>query len=268
MPIRPTWRGAISFGMVVIPVRLYKATENKTVAFHLLHRKCRTRARIVYRCEGENEYFAMSETIRGYEYAKGEYVTFEPVDFENLPLKSLHTVEVSAFVPGEQIDPVSYKDAYYLEPEQLGVRPFALFREALESTGRAAIARITFAQREHLCCLRSEDGGIVLHTLYYHDEVRPPVRSSAPKAATRPEELELAVTLIQAMQKDFRPEDYNDEYRQALEAVVQAKVAGKEIPPVEPAAPPIADFMAALRASIEAANGQRPASGGSEERSA
>jgi DNA end-binding protein Ku len=268
MPVRPTWRGAISFGMVVIPVHMYKATENKTVAFHLLHRKCHSRARIVYRCEEESEYFGLSETLRAYEYAKGEYVTFEPADFEKLPLKSLHTVEVSSFAPVDQVDPVSYKDAYYLEPEELGARPFALFRDALKTAGRVAIARITFAQREHLCCLRTEGEGIVLHTLYYHDEVRSPETLPAPQSATKPEELELAITLINAMQKDFHPEEYEDEYRRALEAVVRAKVAGKEMPQVEPAAPPMADFMAALRASIEAAKSKQASSADNKERSA
>jgi DNA end-binding protein Ku len=254
--------------MVVIPVRLYKATENKTVAFHLLHQKCHSRARIVYRCEDEGEYFGLADTVRAYEYAKGEYVTFEPADFERLPLKSLRTIEVSAFAPGNQIDPVRYKDAYYIEPEKLGERPFALFQQALVATGRVAIARITFAQREHLCCLRPDGDTIILHTLYYHDEVRSREGIATPDATTRPEELELAITLVNAMPAGFRPEEYEDDYRRALEQVVEAKLAGRETPQVAPSPPPVADFMAALRASVEAAKGKQQADGRSKERSA
>ncbi|HEX77223.1 MAG TPA: Ku protein [Dehalococcoidia bacterium] len=252
---RAIWKGVISFGMVVIPVKMYTATESKTPSFNLLHRKCLSKIRQVRHCPVCDEYLGSEDTVRGYEYAKGQYVVLEESDFQKVPVKTIHTIDISGFVEAHEIDPLYYRGSYYLEPEELGAKPFFLLREALLATHQMAIAKVTFQGREHLCCLRPLDETLMLHTMYYHNEIRPPSDLVLPRrqAEIAPEELKMATTLVNAMAKRFRPEEYEDEYRLALERVIEAKIQGEEVK--APAAPvgKVADLMSALRASIEAA---------------
>ena len=248
------WKGAISFGMVSIPVKMYLATATQTLAFHLLHQKCLTRPKQVLYCQQDNEYFSTKETVRGYEYTKGQYVTLKDSDFEKVIVKTTHTIDIVGFVRAEEIDPVYFSGSHYLEPEDLSAKPFCLLREALRKSGRVGVAKVTFQRREHLCCLRPLDSLLVLHTLHYQDEVVPRSEITVPDVAVTASEMEMAESLIGVMARKFQPEEYRDEYRQALREIIKARVQGEEIKVMEmPRMEEIPDLMTALRASIDAA---------------
>lgn len=250
---RAFWKGVISFGLVAIPVKMYVGTETKTLSFRLLHKKCLTRPRQVLHCETDDEYFGIKDTVRGYEVAKDEYVVLKDSDFEKVPIKTAHAIDILGFVEAKEIDPVYYYGLHYIEPEELGVKPFQLLREALIKTGRVGIGKVAFQRREHLGCLRPLNDTLVLHTIRYKTEILPLQDVTPPKAAVTAAELNMAVSLVKAMAKSFSPDEYKDEYQVALQKVIQARMKGERI--VAPAAPKaeIGDLMAALRASIEAA---------------
>ncbi len=255
---RAFWKGVISFGLVAIPVKMSTATESKTISFHLLHQKCLTRPKQVLHCETDNEYFGIKDTVRGYEVAKEQYVVLEEGDFNNVPIKTAHTIDILGFVESKEIDPIYYYGCHYVEPEELGVKPFRLLREALEKTGRVGVAKVAFQRREHLCSLRPVEDILILHTLHYQSEIFSRKEISPPQPAVTKSELDMAVSLIKTMSKRFDPEEYRDDYEEALKRVVEAKVAGEKI--AAPATPKMemGDLMAALRASIEAAKKAAP----------
>ncbi len=250
---RAFWKGVISFGLVAIPVKMYVGTEGKSLSFHLLHKKCLTRPKQVLHCETDNEYFGMKDTVRGYEVAKDEYVVLKDSDFEKVPIKTAHAIDIMSFVRAEEIDPLYYSGIHYIEPEDPGVRPFQLLREALIKTGRVGIGKVTFQRREHLACLRPFEGTIVLHTLRYSNEIAPRAEITPPETMVKEAELNMAISLINAMADKFQPEKYKDEYREALQKVIDAKMKGERV--ISPALPKaeIGDLMEALRASIKAA---------------
>jgi DNA end-binding protein Ku len=246
------WKGVISFGMVVIPVKMYVATETRSISFHVLHNKCLTRPRQVWHCEKDEEYFPSKETVRGYEYAKEQYIVLNDEDFKKVPLKTAHSIGILGFVSAQEIDPLYFQSSHYLEPESLGVKPFSLLNSALTQTKRVGIAKVTFQRKEHLCALRPLGSIMVLHSLYYPDEilsysdlVQPEQQNSAP-------ELEMASSLVNAMAVTFKPADYKDEYAKGLKKMVEAKLKGITIKvPQEPEVE-IPDLMAALKASLAA----------------
>jgi len=251
---RAIWSGSISFGMVTIPVKLFGATESKDISFNLLHATCGTRLKQVRWCPTDEVEVPWNETARGYEYAKGQYVVLTEEDFEKLPLPSKHTIEISAFVAEQEIDPVFYERSYYLAPDERAEKPYALLMQALGEKKLAAIAAITIRKKEQLCVLRPQAGVMMLETLYYPDEIRaqPEVEVKGAKVTGR--ELEMAFTLIELLRKPFDPEEYKDHYREALEALIEAKLEGKEVvtsPEVRESK--VIDLADALRRSVEAA---------------
>jgi DNA end-binding protein Ku len=250
---RAIWSGSISFGMVSIPVKLYGATESKDISFHLLHSTCGTRLKQVRWCPTDDVEVPWSETMRGYEYAKGEYVTLTDEDFESLPLPSRHIIDLSAFVSVAEIDPVFYERSYYLEPDERAEKPYALLMRAMERKGLTALATITIRKKEQLCAIRPKDGTIVLETLYYPDEVRKSeVDLDGAKVSER--ELDMAFTLIELLRKPFEPEEYHDTYREALAQLIEAKLEGREVVKAPPARDAkVIDLADALRKSVEAA---------------
>lgn len=249
------WKGAISFGMVSIPVKMYVATTASTLSFHMLHKKCLTRPKQVLHCEQDNEYFSSRDTVRGYEYVKGQYAILKEEDFEKVPLRTTHAIDIVGFVKSGEIDPIYFYGSHYLEPEEFGAKPFCLLREALRKAQRVGIAKVAFQRREHLCCLRPLDSLLVLHTMHYQDEVLPRQEITVPQKELAASELEMAQSLIDVMAKGFRPEDYRDEYRQELEKLISARIQGQEIEVMEmPRIEEIPDLMSALKASIEAAS--------------
>jgi len=250
---RSIWNGVINFGMVSIPVKLYTATRSKDISFHLLHKDCGTRLQQLRWCPTHERPEEWGEVVRGYEYARDEHVILTEEDFEKLPLPSKQTVELSAFVKAEEIDPVYYEKSYYLEPDAKGMKPFALLMTALREKNLTGIAKIAVRNKEQLCALRPMDGTLILETLYYPDEIRVE-KTELPDVKISEKELEMAYTLIDLLSEEFEPEKYNDEYREALMKVIEAKLEGEELPEVAAAGPAkVTDIMSALRASVEAA---------------
>ncbi|MBI2934159.1 MAG: Ku protein [Chloroflexi bacterium] len=254
---RAFWKGAISFGMVAIPVKMYVATRSRTPAFHFLHKKCLTPPEQLLHCPVDQEYFKSRDAVRGFEFTRGQYIVMEDSDLNKLRLKSLRAIQILNFVDAEEIDHIFYRGSHYLEPEQLGVKPFILLREALLETRRAGIAKVTFQRKEHLCALRPMKDTLVLHTLHYADEVMPAAEIAPPAQEVKTEELEMAVTLVNAMTRPFNPKDYKDNYGMALRELVRARVEGKEIKPLKEPEIEVPDLMAALRSSIEATARER-----------
>ncbi len=250
---RTFWKGVISFGLVAIPVKMATATESKTPNFHFLHKKCLTRPKQVLYCEHDDEYISRGDTVHGYEYADEQYVVFEEADFEKVPVKSAHSIEIQGFVKVSEIDTLYYAGSHYLEPEELGAKPFSLLKTVLENTGLVAVAKVSFSRREHLCCLRPSGDIMLLHTLHFHDEVLPP---DEPPPAQKPSraELDMAAKLVETMTTTFKPEDYRDDYAAALQEMVKAKLEGVEIKEPELPKVEIEDLMAALRESVAAAS--------------
>ena len=251
---RAIWSGSIGFGMVSIPVRLFGATESKDISFHLLHATDGTRLKQLRWCPTDEAEVPWNETVRGYEYAKDQYVTLTEQDFDRLPLPSKHVIDLSAFVEEKEIDPVFYERSYYLEPGERAEKPYALLLRALERKHLTAIATITLRKKEQLCALRPREGAIMLETLYYPDEVReaPEVDVGGTKVTDR--ELDMAFALIELLRKPFDPSEYHDHYREALAELIDAKLEGKEVvkaPPVKETR--VIDLADALRRSVEAA---------------
>lgn len=266
------WRGAISFGMVAIPVRLYLATESKSVSFRLLCPNDHTPIRNKRWCPLEDKEIGWNEAVRGYEVGKDEYVVIEDKDLDNLPLNSTHTIDIVEFCPDAEIEAGLYmKSAYYLEPEQVGVKPYALLRRALEETGKVAIGKMALRDREHLCRLALHDNGILLNTLHWPDEIRSTAELSIPQdgADIQKRELDMAVMLVENLSAHFDPERYHDEYREALLKVVEAKLSNQPVERLpEREAAGVTDLMAALKASVEAAQQGKRAAGAEQEQPA
>ncbi|HET8649141.1 MAG TPA: Ku protein [Gemmatimonadales bacterium] len=261
MAERAIWSGAVSFGMVNIPVKLHSATRSKDISFNLIHVTCGTRIEQKRWCPTDQVEVPWDEIVRGYQYAKGHYVTLTQEDFDALPLPSKHTVGISAFVQASEIDPVYYEKSYYLAPDERGQKPYALLLKALEEKGLVAIATITIRKKEQLCALRPHQGTLLLDTLYYPDEVKLEREVDIDAADLSDEELKMAYRLVELLEKPFDPEAYHDRYREALSALIDAKLEGKEVvvaPPHREAK--VIDLRDALARSVAAARGGKPAS--------
>ncbi|HEX9066477.1 MAG TPA: Ku protein [Streptosporangiaceae bacterium] len=253
------WKGGISFGLVMIPVRLYAATEQKDIAFRQVHRTDGGRIRFRRFCSVCGEEVPYEDVVKGYELPDGEMVILDDDDLADLPLPTTKSIEVLQFAPAEQLDPILFNKSYYVEPEAAGARAYVLLRDALEQSGRIAIAQVALRQREALATLRSRDGVLVLETLLWPDEIRTPAFPFLDtEIEVRPQELTMASSLIDSMTADFDPDAHHDGYREALIEVVDAKVAGRELTApatLEIAAGPSTSLADALRASLAAAQG-------------
>jgi DNA end-binding protein Ku len=259
--MRSIWKGAISFGLVTIPVKLYSATEQKDVTFHQVHREDGGRIRYKRVCTVDGEEVPYSDIAKGYELATGEIVVLTDEDFEDLPLSTSRRIDVLQFTPADQIDPIYFAKSYYLEPDGQGDKPYVLLRNALESSGQVAVVKVALRQRESLATLRVRDGVFVLETMYWPDEIRVPDFGFLEEdIEVRPQELKMAESLITTMKADFDATEHHDAYREALQQVIEAKVEGREViapPEGEEEAGPAVDLMAALRASVDAAKRER-----------
>jgi DNA end-binding protein Ku len=250
---RAIWSGTISFGLVSIPVRLYTATESHDVHFHLLHKSDGVRLQNIRWCPKHEKAVPWDEVVRGFEYAKGQYVPVTDEDLDHLPVKTVHTVDISDFVKLEEVDPIYYDKAYYLAPEETGAKAFVLLRQALEQTGRAAVAKVALRDKESLCLVRPYEDVLTLETMLYANEIRSTKDIAVDGADVSPKEIQMAISLIENLSDSFDPQRYHDEYQAALKKLIDAKVAGAPLP----AAPSergekIVDLMEALRASVEA----------------
>jgi DNA end-binding protein Ku len=268
--MRSIWTGAISFGLVVIPVKLYAATEQRDITFRQVHREDGGRIQFRRFCTLDGEEIPYSDVAKGYELATGDMVVLTDDDLADLPLVTAHRIEVLHFAPSAQVESIYANKSYYLEPESTGTRAYVLFRDALLKSEKVAVAKVALRQREALAALRVREGVITLETLLWPDEVRTPDFAFLDEdIEVRSQELKMASSLIDTMTEDFDPDQFHDTYREALEAVVQAKIEGNDIvrpaglAAVAPTQP--ADLTEILRASVAALKSGRPTSGDASE---
>jgi DNA end-binding protein Ku len=261
------WRGAIQFGLVTIPVKLYLATESSSIGFNLLHEKDLSRIQMKIWCPVDEEIIPRSETVRGYEWSKGKYVVITEEDLESVPLKTVRSIEIEAFVDADEAEEKGsrfVKQAYYLEPDEVGRKAFYLLKSVLADTGKTAVCKIVLKDREQLAVLNPFANTILLNTLHWPDEIRSLEELNLPEdeVEIKPAERKMAEQLIASMESEYDPDQYRDEYREALMAVIEAKVAGQKPEPAKKAEPTrIGDLMAALEASVAAARESRRSGG-------
>jgi DNA end-binding protein Ku len=252
------WKGAISFGLVTIPVAVYPATEEKTLRFNQIHEKDGGRIRMKRTCSVDGEEVPYDEIVKGYEYEKDRYVVLTDEDFDKVPVESSRAIDIVQFVDLDEIDPMLYKKSYYLVPDETGAKAYALLREALSQDNKVGIAKVSFRDKEHLAALRFKDDAFVLETMYWPDEIRAVDFGGVDvDLKVRAQELEMARQLIENLTAEWAPDEFTDEYREALLRIVEAKISGEEIEVVEaePAAK-VVDLMEALKASVAAAKKQ------------
>jgi DNA end-binding protein Ku len=258
------WRGAIQFGLVTIPVKLYLATESRAgVSFNMLHAEDLSRIQMKIFCPVEEEVIPRTDTVKGFEYAPDKYVVITDEDLEKLPLKTVRSIEIEQFVDAKEAEAQTrfVKQAYYIEPDKVGRKAFQLLREVLQDKGLTAICKIVIRDREALAALDPFENTMLLSTLYWPDEIRELGELDLPKeeAELKPAEKRMAEQLISAMTGEFDPEQYHDEYREALMQVIESKVEGRETvaAPEAPESTKLVDLMAALQASVKAATTAR-----------
>jgi DNA end-binding protein Ku len=254
--MRSMWKGAISFGLVMIPIKLYAATEQKDIAFRQVHREDGGRIRFRRVCSIDGQEVPYEDVAKGYELPTGEMVVLTDEDMAELPLPTTRSIEVLQFMPAEQLDPILLNRSYFVEPESAGARAYVLLRDSLERSGKVALALVALRQRESLATLRTRDGLLVLETLLWPDEVRTPAFPFLEDdVEVRSQELKMAASLIESMTVDFDPDSYHDSYREALQELVNAKVEGHElVQPETPAQEAEPTSLAdALKASLAAA---------------
>ncbi|MET9874878.1 Ku protein [Actinacidiphila glaucinigra] len=255
------WKGAIGFGLVSIPVKLYAATEEHGVSLHQVHAEDGGRIRMKRFCEKEGKEVPYAEIAKGYEDDAGRTVVLTDEDLAALPLPSKKLIDVLAFVDADDIDPLSLSRAYYVGAETAAAKPYVLLREALSSSGKAAVTKIALRTRESLALLRVHEDVLVLHTMYWPDEVRAAEGLAPPEKVTvRPQELKMAQSLMDTLSEDFDLESMHDEYQHAMDELVAARLEGEPVPEMaEVTAAPdnVVDLMAALQASIDARGGEK-----------
>ena len=255
--MRSIWKGTVSFGLVSIGVKLYSATEEKDVSFHQVRRSDGSRIRYKRVAEADGEEVAYSDIAKGYVLPSGETVVLTDEDFADLPLPTQRTVDVLEFVPADEIDPIYFAKSYYLEPEKNATKPYVLLRDALEDSGKVGVVKVAIRNREQLAALRVRDGVIVMETMLWPVEIREPSFGFLDEDVTiRGPERDMAQSLVDSMSGDFNPEEFTDDYRGALQEVIDAKIEGREVVEAEEAQPTagtVVDLMSALRASVEAA---------------
>src|SRR3954453_21445586 len=227
--MRAIWKGAVSFGLVSVPVKLYSATESKDISFRQVHAKDGGRIKYQRVCSIDGEEGEYADIAKGYETEDGEMVTLTDEDMAQLPAASSREISVEKFVPSEQIDPMLFEKSSYLEPEKTGAKPYALLREALEAADGRALVRVSRRNRMSLAVLRVRDDVIVLQTMMWPDEIRSPDFGSVDTSEAKPAEVKMATMLVETLAGDFDADEYEDDYRGAVEAMVKAKVAGGEV---------------------------------------
>lgn len=259
--MRVMWKGAVSFGLVTIPVKVFGATEARSVGFHQLHDE--DFGRIQYRrfcavCDKEVSY---EHIVRGHEHERESYVVVTDEELAGMQVPSSHTVDILQFVDLDEVDPIYFQRSYYLVPEKLGAKAYHLLREAMRTGGKVAVAKVAFRDKEHLATVRVRDDVLVLETMYWPDEIREPVFTELEtEVKVRPNELEMASSLIENLTEPWGPEQFRDEYRDALLALIEKKADGQVITPAPPAKPAeVVDLVAALKASVDAAKRRRAA---------
>jgi DNA end-binding protein Ku len=254
MAARSIGSGTISFGLVSIPIRVFVATHSEQLSFNMLHESCGTRIRQQLWCPHDGKVVGRDEIVKGYQFAKDRFVTFTDEELKALEAEANRSIDIHEFVPLAKVDPIYFENAHYLGPDKGAEKAYRLLADAMQESGKVALAQFVRGGKEHLVLIRPHDGGLVLHTMYYADEVRSLAdvdTGGDPKI--RPNELQMAERLIEQLSNEkFEPEKYKDEYRERLQEVVQKKVAGEEVRVAEPEKPKaqVIDLMEALKASL------------------
>lgn len=255
--MRSLWKGAITFGLISIPVRLYSSVQEKSLKFHLLHDEDGGRIKYERVCAKCGKKVDWDGIVKGYEYEKDHYVTFSEDELAAMDVDSIRAIDVVSFVPLEEIDPIYFNKTYYVAPEASGLKAYRLLADALEAERQVGIAKVALRDKEHLATVRLMNDVFVLETMYWPDEIREPeFEELGKKVDVRDTEVKMARQLIQQLSDSFKPEDFRDEYRDKLAELVEQKVEGQEITVAEtPAEEPtkVVDLMEALKASVEQA---------------
>lgn len=258
--MRPVWKGAVSFGLVNIPVKMYTASEDKSIKFKYLHSKCSTPLKYQRICPRCNQEVQWEEIVRGYEYQKDRFIVMKDEDFEAIPTNKTRTIDIIDFCKLEEIDPIYYEKSYYLGPEETGKKAYNLFVSALKSKDRVAVAKVVIRSKQALAALRIYDNVLVMETMKYPDEVRSKqeIPGIEAEVTVSDRELDMATQLVETMTEPFAPEKYSDDYRRALLDLISAKIEGQELdyPQVQPAEG-VVDLMESLKASLEAIEKER-----------
>jgi DNA end-binding protein Ku len=246
------WKGHITFGLVSFPVKLFTAARGETISFNQLHKTDHSRVKQVLFCAVEDKPISRADIVKGYEYEKDRYVVVDDEDLKKIQPKSAKVMEILEFVKTNEVDPVYLESSYYLSPDEAGQKPYALFYSALQKSGYVGIAKITMHSREHIVILRPGKYGMLMHTMYYADEVRRTEEFRTDTSLVKEKEMDLAMTLINTLAADFDPEKYKDTYRESVRAMIDAKVNGEEIvAAAAPAPAKVVDILTALQQSLD-----------------
>ncbi|HET7184818.1 MAG TPA: Ku protein [Terriglobales bacterium] len=254
------WSGYLTFGLISMPVRLFSGARGSRISFHMLHRDDLTRIKQQLYCPHDERVVERNEIVKGYEYRKGEYVVVEPDEIKKIEPKTAKAMEILEFVKDDEVDPIYYETSYYLMPEEAGRRPYVLLARALEDTQTVAIAKLTMHNREYTVILRPYKNGILLHTMYYADEVRQMENFGNENVEVREGEIKIAHQLIHALQGKFQPEKFHDTFEDNVKALIKAHLEGKEVTAIpKPKPAPVTDLMAALKQSLAQMEKKKPA---------
>ena len=251
---RSIWSGTVSFGLVSVPVRMFPATESKELKFHFLDKKDLTPIGYDKVRKDTGEHVDPDEIVRGFEIEKGRFVPLEDEDLDRLDIELTHSIDICDFVGLEEIDPIYFRKAYYLLSDKGAEKPYRLLVKALEDTGKVGIAKVVIRNKQHLACLRTYDGRLMLETMYYPDEVKSAASLDGDlgKATLAKAEVDMAKSLVENLSEPFKPEKYDDAYRKELLSLIRKKAKGQKLPePEEAEEGEVIDLMAALRESVE-----------------
>ena len=259
--MRAIWTGTISFGLVSIPVQMFSATESKELRFHFLHKDDLVPIGYDKVRKDTGEHVEPEEIVRGFEIEKGRYVPLEEEDLDRLDIELTHAIDICDFVSLDEIDPVYFRKAYYLLPQEGGEKPYRLLVRALEETGKVGVAKVVIRNKQHLACLRPFEGLLLLETMYYADEVRKPeaLDGKVGSAQLRKPEVEMAKSLVDNLSAPFKPAKYDDTYRKELLDLIRAKAKGRELPEPKEEEAEVVDLMTALRESVQRTKRQQRA---------
>jgi DNA end-binding protein Ku len=253
------WTGYLTFGLISMPVRLFSGARSSGISFNMLHREDNQRVKQQYVCSLDGQVVDRSDIVKGFEFRKGEYLVIDPEEIKKIEPKTAKTMEILEFVKAAEVDPVYFESSYYMMPEEAGRRPYALLTKAMEESDYVAIAKLTMHNREYTVFLRPHEGGMMLHTMYYEEEVRKVEGFGAPDVELKEAEVKVAHQLIEALATEWEPEKFHDEFQDNLKNLIQTKLEGGKIVEVEKPKKlaPVVDLMSALKASLAEMEGKK-----------
>jgi DNA end-binding protein Ku len=253
------WSGYLTFGLISMPVKLFSGARSSGISFNMLHRDDLSRLKQQYVCIADGKVVERSDTVKGYEFRKDEYVVIEPEEIKKIEPKTAKTMEILEFVKSSEVDPVFFESSYYMVPDEAGRRPYALLTKAMEESEYVAIAQLTMHNREYTVFLRPHEGGMMLHTMYYAEEVRKLEGFGAPDVELKDAEVKVAHQLIEALATEWDPEKYHDSFQDNLKNLIQTKLEGGKIAEVEKPKKlaPVIDLMSALKQSLAEMEGKK-----------